>query len=541
MVPHNWPHRRAVARGRFVVGSLSASLLLASALSVGAPVQPASAVVRVLYAYAHGGAASPTTCPSTSDASQQCTLAQALVRAAAGNVIALATPGGRGHYVGNWVISTAGTTSSAPLTVRPAAGVAAPTLDGNNGQGAGCGTQACNGPILTVSGKVHLDLDGLTIQDANNTARGLGGAIENIHGGTVSVSHSAFFHDYANANGGAIDNAGTTGTGTLVVVGSSFSSNSAVNGDGGAIANGDVGGQGTVAVTGSTFSSNSAINGNGGAIDSGDTRGRGTLTLSASTFVGNVAGRAGAVDNADNGSGTLVVSRCTFSDNVAALDDAGAIDNADWSGQGTLSVSGSTFTSNKTVGDGGAIDNADNTGSVGRAVVSTSTFWGNIADVHGGAIDSSDVGSEGTVSLWASTFSRNTANNVYSGAGIPGGGAVYLGKHGMLWAAADIFNGPCRSLDGIWYDKGYNVGRDGSCLRRGTDDVSDGSLRLGPLSNNGGPTKTAVPAGGNPAISAIPFRTSVRLGGRTVSLCPAPDQRGASDNGKHRCDAGSVQ
>ena len=50
------------------------------------------------------------------------------------------------------------------------------------------------------------------------------------------------------------------------------------------------------------------------------------------------------------------------------------------------------------------------------------------------------------VSLWASTFSRNTANNVYTGAGIPGGGAVYLGKHGMLWAAADIFNGPCRSL-----------------------------------------------------------------------------------------------
>ena len=122
---------------------------------------------------------------------------------------------------------------------------------------------------------MHLDLDAVTIRDANNTTGGLGGAIENIHGGVVMVSHSTFFHNYTNANGGAIDNGDISGTGTLVVKSSSFSSNSAINGDGGAIANGDVGGHGTVAISGSTFSSNSAINGNGGAIDSGDTQGGG--------------------------------------------------------------------------------------------------------------------------------------------------------------------------------------------------------------------------------------------------------------------------
>ncbi len=106
---------------------------------------------------------------------------------------------------------------------------------------------------------------------------GSGGAIENIHGGVVMVSRSTFFHDYANANGGAIDNGDVSGTGTLVVKSSSFSSNSAINGDGGAIANGDVGGHGSVVISGSTFSSNSAINGNGGAIDSGDTQGGGPL------------------------------------------------------------------------------------------------------------------------------------------------------------------------------------------------------------------------------------------------------------------------
>ena len=443
--------------------------------------------------------------------------------------------------MGNWIVGTAGTTSSTVLTIRPAAGVTGPILDGNKGEVVGCGTKTCDGPVLTVGAKVHLDLDAVTIRDANDTTSGLGGAIENIHGGVVMVSHSTFFHNYANANGGAIDNGDVSGTGTLVVKASSFSSNSAVNGDGGAIANGDVGGHGSVVISGSTFSSNSAINGNGGAIDSGDTQGGGALTLSTSTFVGNVAGRAGAVDNADNGEGTLTVTGCTFSNNVAALDDGGAIDNADWSGKGTLRVSGSTFSDNKTLGDGGAIDNADNTGSVGNAQVSTSTFWANIADVHGGAIDSSDVGSAGTMVIWASTFSRNNANNVYTGEGKPGGSAVYLGSHGALWAAANILNGACLSSGGTWYDRGYNIARNSTCLRGAKGDVGDSTLSFGPLAADGGPTKTVVPSKGNPAIGAIPYMTSVRLGSRTITLCPALDQRGQQDKGTHHCDVGSVQ
>ena len=531
--------------GRMAAGlsaaGLSAVVLTTGALTLAAPAQLALASSVTLYAYAHGGATSPASCPKTNKRAQQCSLGQALAKAAAGDDIALATSGRTGNYVGNWDVDTAETAATAPISIKPAPGVTGPVLNGNNGQSAGCGTKACDGPVLTVGVKVHLNLDGLTIRDANNTAGGLGGAVENIHGGTVTVSHATFFHNYTNADGGAIDNADTGGTGTLVVVDSSFSSNSAVNSDGGAIANGDVGGQGTVSVSGSSFSSNSAINGNGGAIDNGDTRGSGHLTLSSSSFLGNVAGRAGAVDNADNGNGTLIVSRCTFSDNVAALDDGGAIDNADWSGRGTLRVSGSTFSGNKTVGDGGAIDNADNTGGIGHAAVSTSTFWANIADVHGGAIDTSDVGSSSTMLLWASTFSSNTANNVYTGAGVPGGGAVNLGDHGALWAAADIFNGLCRSSGGTWYDKGYNVGGNSTCLRSGTGDESHGATRLGRLADNGGSTKTAVPSKGNPAISAIPYKTSVELDSHAVNLCPASDQRGTKDKGNHRCDAGSVQ
>ena len=392
------------------LATISATTLAAAALSVAGPVQPALASGRVLYAYAHGGATSPTSCSMASETSSQCTLAQALAKAAAGDIVALATPGRDGHYVGNWVIGRTGTTAS--LTIKPAAGVTRPVLDGNKGQAVGCGTKICNGPVLTVAARVHLDLDDLTIRNGDNTTNGLGGAIQNIHGGTVTVSRCTFSDNYSNVSGGAIDNAEVSGPGTLIVLASAFVGNYAVNADGGAIANADVGGKGSVTVSGSDFSGNSAINGNGGAIDSGDTRGTGVLSVSASSFVGNIAGRAGAIDNGDNGTGTLTVRDSTFSDNVAVLDDAGAIDNADW-GTGTLSVTGSTFTSNKTIGDGGAIDNADNTDSRGRALVSTSTFWGNIADVHGGAIDSSDVGSEGSFVLSASTFSRNSANNIY--------------------------------------------------------------------------------------------------------------------------------
>jgi len=426
--------------------------------------------------------------------------------------------------------------------IRPAAGVSQPTLGGNRGEPAGCGTATCAGPVLTIGPKVHVDIEGVTIRHADNTtAAGLGGAIENIHGGFVSVSRSTFLDDYADANGGAIDNADITGTGTLIVSGSSFLGNLAENDDGGAIANADVDGHGNVTVSGSTFSGNSAINGDGGAIDNGDTRGNGRLVVSGSAFVGNVAARAGAIDNADNARGTLSVTASTFTGNVSVADDAGAIDNADWGGTGTLIVSGSTFSGNKTLGDGGAIDNADNTAaSRGTLIVSTSTFSGNIADVHGGAIANADFGGRGTAVLSASTFSGNLANNIYATNG-GGGGVIDTGTYSTVWVVADIFDGPCRRGGGTWEDEGYNVGSDGSCLGRARGDIGHGANRLGPLAFHGGPTKTILPLKGNPAIDAVPYATKVSLYRRPVDLCPSTDQRGVRATSRSSCTAGAVQ
>ncbi len=436
---------------------------------------------------------------------------------------------------------TKGTTSLWPVTIEPAPSVKGPVLGGNRGQGRGCETSSCHGPVLTVGHDVYFDLEGVTVRNADNTGAGLGGAVENDRGGHLTVSQSAFYDDYATANGGAIDNADDLGSGTAVINTSVFAGNFAVNGDGGAIANADVGGSGSLTVSASRFSGNSAINGEGGAIDNGDTRGDGSLVVTRSIFVGNVAGRAGAIDNADNGRGALTVTGSSFSGNVSALDDGGAIDNADWGGRGTLTVSMSTFAANDSVGDGGAIDNADSEAtSRGTVVVSTSTFSRNTADVYGGAIDNSDIG-VGTLSLWASTLSGNAANDIYGSNGARGGGSVNNGRRGTVWAAADIFNAPCRMTGGLWEDGGYNVGDDGTCLKKGVGDADSGAGKLSKLGAHGGPTKTELPTPGNPAIMAIPYRTTVVSGHRSLELCPTADQRGTHSGRRQRCDAGAVQ
>ena len=158
---------------------------------------------------ADGAAAgTPSTCPQTATTSDQCTLAEALSAPAAGDTVYFATPGGGGtgeaDYVGNWAVSTSGTSASAPLTIEPAGGVADPTLDGNGGSNSSpCSTSACSGPVLTINNPAFVDIDGLTFQNADNTsAAPRGGAIQNDAGGTLTVTSSTF-NGNTSADGGA--------------------------------------------------------------------------------------------------------------------------------------------------------------------------------------------------------------------------------------------------------------------------------------------------------------------------------------------------
>ena len=191
---------------------LSTVVLTTGALTLAAPAQPALASSVTLYAYAHGGATSPASCPMTNKRAQQCSLGQALAKAAGGDDIALATSGRTGDYVGNWDVDTAGTAATAPLSITPAAGRdrACPRRQPR----AECrlsNSRLATGQCSQSGRKCTLDIEGVTIRHADNTTTaGLGGAIENIHGGTVTCRTATFLDDYAYADGGAIDNADIT-------------------------------------------------------------------------------------------------------------------------------------------------------------------------------------------------------------------------------------------------------------------------------------------------------------------------------------------
>ncbi len=200
---------------------------------------------------------------------------------AAGGTIELITPGGTAHYVGNWAVSTTGTSASAPVTIEAAAGLSSqPVLDGNNGASNGCSTTSCDGPVLTVPSGEFVALSGITIADGDNTSitDGLGDSV-----------------------GGGLDN-----TGTVAITGSAFTGNTAF--DGGAIDSGDGAGGGSMAVAGDVFDGSCAQMG-GTWADGGYNAGSDGSCFNGGT--GNVnAGSSSALELgtlADNGGPTQTI------------------------------------------------------------------------------------------------------------------------------------------------------------------------------------------------------------------------------------------
>ena len=306
-------------RRQRILGGIAAGTLVLSGGAAGLPtaVPVAGAVTTTWYAYAAATTAGQTSCSQTTDPTQQCSLAEALANAQPGDIVALATPGTSGLYIGNWSVAVSGTTAATPLTIEPAAGVAAPTLDGG-GAGGACSTVSCSGPVLAVGAGVTLDVTGITVQHADNILGGLGGAMANNAGGSVTVTASTFAANSA-SHGGAIDN-GDGGTGAFSVASSTFTGNAAT--DGGAIDNGD-NGSGTVSVTTSTFTGNTGSD--GGAIDNADDQGSGTLSVTSSTLTGNKPGSgfSSAIDNGDDqGNGTVWAAANIF-DGTCSRGDGG--------------------------------------------------------------------------------------------------------------------------------------------------------------------------------------------------------------------------
>ena len=237
--------------------------------------------------------------------------------------------------------------------------------------------------------------------------------------------------------------------------------------------------------------------GQGGGIYS-----NGTLRIERSTLGGNRAGdQGGAIYNG----GVLTVIDSTFSDANDAQNDGGAIANF-----ATLVVDGSTFVDNGVGARGGAIFNIS-----GSLAISNSTFSENDAD-SGGAIFNNTP-----MTLTGSTLQRNSAVN---------GRAIYNFNSAVV--SRTIMANTCDGPSPVTSAGDNLVFETPPCLAasEALNDRTGLDPQLQPLADNGGPTRTHIPAPGSPAIDEV-----------RINACAGLDQRGVTRPQGARCDIGAVE
>jgi predicted outer membrane repeat protein len=318
-------------------------------------------------------------------------------------------------------------------------------------------SSASNGGGISVTGSSTLTLKNSTVR--RNTAGGTGGGIQ---ASTATVTNSIVGGNTAKSVGGGI--AAITAT----VANSTVSGNSAGPSEGGGIS-----ATSTANVTNSTVSGNTA-----GTIGGGIRAA--TANVTNSTVNDNTAGNSGGGIH----SGTATVTNSTVSGNFALA--SGGISAT------TANVTGSTVSGNNAKTGGGGI-------SATTANVANSTVSGNTAGDRGGGITAT------TATLVNVTVTENIANR---GGGLfhdPGG--VFSLRNTIVAQNLVDFSGTARDVFGDFASQGHNLigdpfgstgfGVNGDLVGTAENPLDPG---LGPLANNGGPTRTHALLAGSPAI-----------------------------------------
>jgi hypothetical protein len=358
-------------------------------------------------------------------------------------------------------------------------------------------------PKLTVQ---HLAFTGGFTTDVMNTKETTqGGAAIFRDGGSLEVIDCQFTDNHCAATGQDVSGGAITsqGVGTTVIVGSAFSGNSGSNG--GAVGNlGDV-----LTVVNSTFDGNAATGtdgnpgngGNGGAIvfDGAMT----TMTICGSVFTNNTAGaQGGAIFRVAYTDEPTTIDRCTFDKNSA--DPTVGLAGALYLEFTHIVMTATTISNNKAHYGGGFW-----VGHSAIADLTNVTIANNSADQGGGLWFAGNV--SGTFNYC--TIAGNTAG--YAQGLFTGGNAVQIDNSILAGNnCKDVgFSGGTNDLGFMGGDKCVGGAMSGDPL-------------LGPLQDNGGPTRTMMPGAGSPAI------------GKGMS-CPATDQTGKPR--KTPCTLGAVE
>jgi hypothetical protein len=255
----------------------------------------------------------------------------------------------------------------------------------------------------------------------------------------------------------------------------------------------------------------------GGSQNGGAILNAGTLTVTSSTLSANYSSNNGG--GIYNIQGTLMVTSSTLSANSAGYEGGGIYNTL-----GSVTVSNSTLSANSAT-YGGGIENY----SRGALTVTSSTLSANSAQ-YGGGIEAG-----GTLTVTNSTLSANSAQY---GGGIEASGTVSL--HNTLVAGNHVYSagpdlyGPLRgtssyTLVGVADStlSGISNGLNGNLIGTTADPLDP---RMGPLADNGGPTRTQALLADSPA-----------RGAGSLTFATATDQRGLPRTVGGEIDLGSFQ
>jgi hypothetical protein len=164
---------------------------------------------------------------------------------------------------------------------------------------------------------------------------------------------------------------------------------------------------------------------------------------------------------------------------------------------------------------------------LGTLSVVNSTIAGNVAVFDGGGIRAlNDTGT----TLVNDTIAANTAGTAGGGLDTQSPSAPVTLQNTIV--AANIAKGApsdCAAAGGAIASHGHNIHQSGACGLAGAGDKSANPM-LGPLADNGGPTRTMAVIFGSPAID-----------GGDPAACPATDQRGVRRPQGTVCDVGAFE
>lgn len=395
--------------------------------------------------------------------------------------------------------------------------------DGSFSAGNGAGL-AAYGADLTLSNCVF---------DNNTAANGKGGGIYQ-YGANINMSGVIVQNNNARTGGGvAIRNAGT-----LLIQSSLVSDNHASGG--GAYGGGGLFVQGSTAsqIRSTRIINNYAIASGGGAQFVS-----GTQSFSDGEVSGNTS-RSGAGGGIHVYLGTLDMQRTTVSANTAQADGGGLQLERSYSPLGGAAIQDSTISGNRTtLGFGGGVN--INNDSLAQVKFSNVTIYGNYAlwgSGGGGGIHSRIGDSRyaplgnGVLTLESCTI---VGNQAYKGGGIVSGafGNFVVMHNGIVannvaLTSADPFPDP--DVEGT-FDAAYDlitVVGDATVFAPPGSNITNTDPQLGPLTGNGGPTATLLPALGSPAIDA---------GDPHFTAPPIADQRGLPRVAGAHVDIGAVE